>query len=107
MTDAPPLPFAEAVRTDPSAQTMRADKRLSIERPYFRRTQPSPPPSVSPATPVSDTTPPGTTRPKACVSRSTSPHKAPPWTRAVRDSGSTSTPRIRVRSMTIPLSQLE
>ena len=74
----------DAVRTDPSAQTTRAERRLSIVRPYLRRTQPSPPPSVSPATPVSDTTPPGTTRPKACVSRSTSPHNAPPWTRAMR-----------------------
>jgi hypothetical protein len=95
------------LRTVPSAQTTRAESRLSIVRPYLRRTQPSPPPSVSPATPVSETTPPGTTSPNGCVSRSTSRQSAPPCTRTTRACGSTSTPRILVRSITMPPSQLE
>ena len=75
--------------------------------PYLRRTQPSPPPRVRPPTPVSETTPPGTTRPNACVSRSTSAQTAPPCTEARREIGSTVTARIRVRSMTMPPSQLD
>ena len=97
----------EATWTEPSAQTTVAARRLSTVSPYLRRTQPSPPPSVRPPTPVSETTPPGTTRPNACVSRSTSAHTAPPCTEARLAIGSTVTARIRVRSITTPPSQLD
>ena len=70
--------FSDTLCTEPSAHTTRAESRLSIVKPYSQRTHPSPPPSVCPATPVSDTTPPGTIRPNASVSRSASPHKVPP-----------------------------
>ena len=36
---------------------------LSQVRPYFRASQPTPPPSVRPAMPVFDTTPAGTAKP--------------------------------------------
>ena len=48
-----------------------------------------------PATPVSETTPPGAARPKAWVSRSTSPHSAPPCTCAIRRSGRPGRPHRR------------
>src|SRR5262249_41983748 len=60
---------------------------------------------VSPATPVWLTIPPVVARPCACVSWSTSPHSAPPCTQALQSAGSTRTPRIAERSMTIPSSQ--
>ena len=63
-----------------------------------------PPPSVSPATPVWPMMPPVVARPWACVSWSTSPHRAPPCTQAVRPAGSTHTARIAERSMTTPSS---
>ena len=43
--------------------------RLSRARPYLPISQPSPPPRVSPAIPVVETTPPVTARPCSCVSR--------------------------------------
>src|SRR6202043_1586306 len=57
-----------AVSNSPSAVTMSADSRLSQLRPCFPINQPSPPPRVSPAMPVVETTPPVLARPKACVS---------------------------------------
>jgi hypothetical protein len=53
--------------------------------------QPMPPPSVSPPTPVCEIWPAGTARPCSCVAASTSPSRAPPPTRTMRRSGSTST----------------
>ena len=55
--------------------------------------QPIPPPSVSPPTPVSANVPPGTARPAATVAASRSCHKAPPSTIARRPAPSTRTPR--------------
>ena len=57
---------------------------------------------AGPATPVSDTRPNGVASPKTCVSRSTSPSTAPPCTRASRRPGSTRTPRMADRSMSMP-----
>ena len=57
--------------------------------PCLRMSQPMPPPRLRPPTPVWPTMPPVVARPCACVSWSTSPHRAPPWTRAVRSTGST------------------
>ena len=48
--------------------------------------------------------PPVVASPNACVSRSNSPHVTPPAARAVRASGSTQTPFIGDRSITIPSS---
>jgi hypothetical protein len=73
-------------------------------RPCLRISQPTPPPRVSPATPVWLTMPPVVARPCACVSWSTSPHSAPACTHALRPAGSTRTARIEERSMTIPSS---
>ena len=75
--------------------------------PCLRISQPIPPPSVSPATPVWVTIPAGTASPKAWVSRSSSPSSTPAWARAVRASGSTRMPFIGARSMTMPPSQTE
>jgi hypothetical protein len=44
-------------------------------------------------------------RPCRWVAWSTSPHSAPPWTRAVRAAGSTVTARIAERSIAMPSSQ--
>ena len=63
-----------------------------------------PPPRVSPPTPVVEMMPPGAPRPNGYVAWSTSPHVAPPPTRAVRLSGSTRTFFIVERSMTSPSS---
>src|SRR6266568_7578341 len=62
------LQFLLALRKRPSAVTTSADKRLSHVRPCFPRSQPIPPPSVSPAIPVDETIPPGVASPCACVS---------------------------------------
>ena len=66
-----------------------------------------PPPSVRPPTPVCETTPTGQTSPCACAAVSSPARCEPPPTRAVRASGSTSTPRIAARSITIPSSHVE
>ena len=95
---------ALAVRMSPSAVTTCADSRLSQLSPCFRRCQPMPPERVSPATPVSETIPTGTASPWACVAASRSPSVAPPAARAVPRAGSTSTSRIRDRSITRPSS---
>ena len=81
--------------------------RLSQARPCLRISQPIPPPSVKPATPVVDTSPPVVASACACVSWSTSPQTAPGPTYARCAFGSTRTERIAERSMTIPSSQLE
>jgi hypothetical protein len=66
-----------------------------------------PPPSVRPVTPVEPTMPPGVTRPYDCVAESKSSQVAPPSEIAVRASGSTSTRRIIVRSITRPPSSTQ
>jgi hypothetical protein len=73
----------------------------------LRISQPMPPPSVSPATPVVDTSPPVVARPNACVSWSKLFHVTPASTRATRRAGSTRMPCIGERSMTRPPSTLE
>ena len=74
---------ALAVSRRPSAVTTSADSRLSAVSPHLRSSQPLPLPSVRPAMPVVENRPPVTASPKACVSRSKSPHVAPPSARAV------------------------
>ena len=91
----------------PSAVTMSAEIRLSQVRPCVRARWPSPPPSVKPAIPVLDTRPPVTARPNACVSWSKPFQVRPPWALAVLRTGSTTTPCIGERSMTIPSSTVE
>jgi hypothetical protein len=87
--------------------TTVAESRLSIVSPYLRCSQPMPPPSVSPATPVCVTIPPVVARPNAWVAWSSSPHSTPPSTFALRASGSTRMPFISPRSITIPPSQTD
>ena len=91
----------------PSAVTTSAPTRLSQARPYLRISQPMPPPRVKPPTPVVETRPPVVARPYAWVSWSTSAQTAPPPTVARRASGSTRTPFIGERSITIPSSTVE
>ena len=74
-------------RSSPSAVTTSAEIRLSMVRPNLRLSQPKPPPSVSPATPVVELMPSGVASPNACVSRSKSASSAPGSTRAVRAAG--------------------
>ena len=66
-----------------------------------------PPPRVRPATPVCETVPAVHARPAAWAASSSSARRAPPFTRAIRRSGSTLTPRIPARSITMPSSQVE
>ena len=54
---------SDARTTRPSQVTSSAATRLSHARPCLRSSQPEPPPSVSPATPVVDTRPPVVARP--------------------------------------------
>src|ERR671922_1897118 len=95
-----------AVRNRPSAVTTSADIRLSQASPYFGESQPYPPPSVNPPIPVVVTRPPGDASPNACVSRSYSPQRTPPFARAVLPGGSTRTPFMRDRSINRPSSQV-
>ena len=88
----------------PSAVTISTERRLSQLRPWARIIAPRPPPRVSPATPVTDTSPPGVASPWTWVARSTSPQVAPACTWAVRAVASTCTARIADRSMTRPSS---
>ena len=71
---------ALAVNTFPSAVTICEDNKLSMDIPYFRMSQPTPPPSVRPPIPVLGTMPHGTASPNTCVSLSMSPRVAPPCT---------------------------
>ena len=73
----------------PSAVTTSAPTGCRTARPYLRISQPMPPPSVKPATPVVEIRPPVVASPCACVSWSTSAHTAPPPTVARRAAGST------------------
>ena len=57
--------------------------------PQKRISCPTPPPSVSPAIPVSDAWPPVTASPNSCVAASRSLHRQPGCAVAVRASGST------------------
>ena len=66
-----------------------------------------PPPSVKPATPVVEMRPPVDARPNACASASKSFQSRPGCTTARRAAGSTRTPRMPDRSMTIPPSTVE
>ena len=91
--------------TSPLASTTSAEIRLSIVSPKRRLSQPKPPPSVRPATPVVELTPRGVARLCSWAARSKSPSVAPPPTRAVRAVGFTSTDRIGERSIMRPPSQ--
>src|SRR5712691_11127604 len=93
---------ALAVRNWPSAVTMSTERRLSEARPYWRASQPQPPPRVTPAIPVVEMAPPVTAKPKAWVSRSNSPQVRPGSAPAVRCTGSTRTLFSRDRSSTMP-----
>src|SRR5215204_6363950 len=64
---------ALAVSNRPSAVTTSDEIRLSQARPYLPLSQPRPPPRVSPAIPVIETTPRVVASPNPCVSRSNSP----------------------------------
>ena len=87
---------SSAARTRrPSQVTSSAATRLSQARPCRRSSQPEPPPSVRPATPVLETRPPVVARPWSAVARSTCAQMAPPPTRAMRRPGWTSTADIR------------
>ena len=86
--------WADARTMSPSAVTTSASRRLSTVSPCLRMSQPMPPPRLRPPTPVWPTMPPVVARPWAWVSWSTSPHRAPPCTWAVRSTGSTETARI-------------
>src|SRR5881396_3824200 len=97
---------ALAFRIRPSAVTISASSRLSHASPCFRIRIPKPPPSVSPAIPVSETIPPVVARPCAWVARSRSRQVAPPSAVAIRRPGSTCTPFIEDRSTTRPPSQI-
>ena len=90
--------------TSPAGVTSSAAIRLSQVSPNWAVRWPIPPPRVRPVTPVEPTTPPGVTRPWAWVAASKSDHVAPPCEIASPASGSTSTVRIRVRSITRPSS---
>jgi hypothetical protein len=95
---------ALAVVTSPVAVTTSAESRLSQVSPYFPLSQPSPPPSARPDSPVTDTTPVGVASPNACVWRSRSASVMPVCTVATRRAGSTLPPFIGDRSsMTPPL----
>ena len=98
--------LALARSTSPAAVTTSADSRLSTVMPCLRLSQPKPPPSVSPATPVVELMPTGVARPWAWVASSKSASVAPPSTVARRRSGSTRTAFIRERSITSPPSHV-
>src|SRR5215218_10345093 len=93
---------ADARTRRPSAVTSSAASRLSQARPCLRSSQPEPPPSVRPATPVVDTRPPVVARPCSWVARSSCAQVAPPPTRATRRVVSTSTASRPRTSMTTP-----
>ena len=96
--------FADAFTTRPSAVTTVAETRLSQLSPCLRDSQPIPPPSVKPATPVWLTTPPGTARPCSWVAASSCAHVVPPPQRARCAPGSTVTAVIGLRSIIRPSS---
>ena len=69
---------AEARTTSPSAVTTSHEITLSQDRPCSRASQPIPPPSVSPPTPVWETLPAVVANPCGWVAASSAPSKAPP-----------------------------
>ena len=81
-------------------------RTLSDVRPQRRLSQPNPPPTARPATPVRLTTPAGAARPWTWVAASKSAQTAPGWTLMLLRSGSTIRLRIAARSMTTPSSQI-
>jgi hypothetical protein len=98
---------AFAVSRRPSAVTTSALMTLSRASPYLACKWPQPPPNVSPAMPVAETTPRVVARPKACVSRSNSPSLRPVSARTVRRAGSTRMPFMAERSTMRPPSQTD
>ena len=72
--------------------------------PYLRLSQPKPPPSVRPATPVVELMPTGVARPWAWVAASRSASVAPPSMVTRRAAGSTRAAFICERSITMPSS---
>ena len=73
---------------------MSTRSRLSAAKPSFRDSQPTPPPSVNPATPTVGEEPVTGASPHGAAAAMTSPQRAPGPTRAIRRSGSTSTSAI-------------
>ncbi len=94
--------FSLACTWLPSAVTTSAESRLSTVMPYLRLSQPKPPPSVRPATPVVELMPSGVARPCAWAAASKSPRVQPGSTLARRAAGSTWTRFIGDRSIISP-----
>ena len=86
----------------PVAVTISIAWRLSQVSPQRRSSQPEPPPSVRPVTPVVETRPPVVASPNACVRRSNSDQIAPAPQRAIRRCASTVTSAMRRTSITTP-----
>ena len=86
---------ALAVITSPSAVTISAERRLSTVRPYLPMSHPMPPPRVSPAIPVLETTPPVVASPWMAVAQLNSLHVSPGSARLTRRRGSTWMPHLR------------
>ena len=95
---------ADARIGSPLAAISSTARMLSTVRPCLRSSQPEPPPSASPATPVLDTRPPTVASPCSWVAASTSPQVRPPPTRTTRRSGSTTSSRRPRTSITRPSS---
>src|SRR6185503_6168 len=93
---------AEARTVRPSAVTTVYLSTLSQASPHRRASQPIPPPSVRPPTPVWDTLPAVVARPCGSVARSSERRSAPPPTVARFAAGSTVTEPIGVRSIITP-----
>jgi len=93
---------AVALTVSPSAVTTVYDATLSQLSPNCRASQPIPPPSVSPPTPVCETLPAVVASPCGSVARSRLRRSAPPWTNAHRSAGSTRTSPIGDRSIIRP-----
>src|SRR5258708_36010593 len=87
---------------EPSAVTSVNPSTLSQDNPNFRVSHPVPPPKISPAAPVCETTPAGKTTPAFSVSVSTAPTQQPPAIHAPPPLGSTPPRRIPHQPITIP-----
>ena len=83
------LALARAHELARTRSRARPPIRLSQARPHERSSQPEPPPSVSPATPVVETRPPVVASPCSWVAASNAAQVSPAPARAVRASGST------------------
>ena len=70
---------AEARTTSPAAVTTSKERTLSQAQPYWRASQPIPPPSVRPPTPVCETLPAVVASPYCWVAASRAPSNAPPF----------------------------